>query len=178
MKNHNNFDNYRQLLQRVDDKFQEIVGRRPDQYSCKAGCFACCRSGLTVTNIEKEHIKSWLLSHPALIQELKKLQDDPPHAGAQCRLLNKDGRCTIYPVRPIVCRSHGAPIRFKVNDGSGETALDVCPLNLENISLDQLAADENINLETLNAILSVIDRHFDAENAGNRYSLSIDELLL
>jgi hypothetical protein len=37
-----------------------------------------------------------------------------------------DNSCTIYPVRPITCRTHGLPIRSASLTGG---SIDCCPLN-------------------------------------------------
>ena len=176
MSENNRFDNYRQLLQRVSAKFAEIVSLRPSQYVCQKGCFSCCKSGLTVTHIEKQHIKSWLSEKSDTVSLLYKLRDARPHGNSSCELLTNEGACAIYDVRPIICRSHGVPVKTPSVEPNKQT-LDVCPLNLRTLNLNDLAGDESLNLETVSAILSVVDRHYDEKNAGKRVLLNIDEIL-
>lgn len=99
-----------------------------------------------------------------------------PHGEEFCDFLNTDGECMIYDVRPVVCRSHGAPILVPRDDDpvpNSEIELegDVCPLNFESSDLAKLPASDWIRLDTLNTILAAIDREFDANKAGTRHSL-------
>lgn len=165
------FKNYRQLLQRVDAKFAEIQSKYPASFSCKNGCFGCCRSGLTVTHVEGEHIRVWLEEHPEVKEGHKALPAMDSESTDFCRFLNADGGCTIYEVRPIVCRSHGAPILVPSEDEDMTLDADVCPLNFQDQSLETLDSGDWIRLDTLNTILSAVDREFDQENSGKRVPL-------
>lgn len=69
----------------------------------------------------------------------------------RCPLLDAEARCVVYSARPIICRSHGVPVR------TGERR-DVCPLNFKDAPLETIDDDCVLDLEHTNAILSVIDQ--------------------
>lgn len=99
------------------------------------------------------------------------MQNDPDF----CRFLDADGSCSIYEVRPIICRTHGAPVSWMEEDDGGgnkEESRDVCPLNFEGVNLKELQAQDVISLDKLNTILSVIARHYVQSNEVIRESLT------
>ena len=104
-----------------------------------------------------------------LDERLRQLQAHPPHGEQRCELLDADGRCAVYAARPIVCRSHGAPLRLP--DGQ----LDACPLNFEGEDLARLG--DCIDVQTLDTLRFVVARRYDPHDDGRRYPLTIDELL-
>jgi Fe-S-cluster containining protein len=171
MEQNSRFDHYRQLLKRVEEKFSEIHTRYPKQFQCGKGCFGCCKSGLTVTNVEGQHIRDWLMSHPEKVAEIIEADENPHHGEKYCKFLSASGACLIYEVRPIVCRSHGAPLLVPNENEEGEFDGDVCPLNFTDFDLAELDAKDWIRLDTLNTILVRIDLEFDKTNAGVRRPL-------
>lgn len=95
--------------------------------TCSAGCSHCCRLEIPVSRPEAEVLVAWLLAHrtPEQLEairdnlrgwlawyrtELPKLAMDRADAFARhapkCSLLDEDGRCGAYEVRPITCRNH------------------------------------------------------------------------
>lgn len=172
MTQNTRFSHYQQLLGRVDDKFTEISSRHANAFTCKKGCFGCCKSGLTITNIEAQHIRQWLADRPLIKEKIEGLEVSQPHGEDYCGMLDEDGACTIYEVRPVVCRSHGAPILIPDEDEQGTLDADVCPLNFQEIDLATLASSDWIRLDTLNTILATVDRDYDPKRAGERSSLS------
>ena len=176
MSNDNDFKNYRQLLSRVDEKFSGVMTRYPSSFQCRMGCFGCCKSGLTVTHVEARHIANWLVLNSAgavaVTDETVTSGKDENSEDEYCAFLNQDGACSIYEVRPIVCRSHGSPILVPSVEEPGALDADVCPLNFQEIGLEAITSEDWIRLDTLNVILSVIDREFDPENAGLRCDLT------
>lgn len=159
--------NYRALLAKVDAKFSEIASRHPRSFRCGAGCHSCCKPGLTVSPIEAEALRLFLSDRPELVERIRALEALDPHAGTRCKLLDENGLCTIYEARPLVCRSHGAPLLV-------ETRRDVCPLNFTDEPLAAIPGTDLINLETLNTILALINAQFSA--AASRVKLELVEL--
>lgn len=171
------FSHYRQLLERVDQKFNDVYAKYPKEFQCKKGCYGCCRSGLTVTNIEAAHIRNWLELHPHAAQEIyERVQKPADRDATLCEFLDESGGCSIYPVRPIVCRSHGAPILVPAEDEEGAMDGDVCPLNFQDGGLTKLEANDWIRLDTLNTLLAAVDRAFEPEKSGERIDLKIETL--
>jgi Fe-S-cluster containining protein len=162
------FDNYTQLLEKVEQLFAETRARHPGEFRCGAGCFGCCKAGLSVANVEAARIRSWLHDRPE-IQERRKSPGGTLGDSEYCRFLNAAGQCVIYEVRPLICRSHGMPISW---NQEGTEARDCCPLNFEGIELGQLMASDVLSLDKVNTLLSLVDRNFDPENSGKRVPLA------
>ncbi len=143
---------YRALVAKVDAFWVQAVATQPTALHCAHGCDTCCHQRLTVFGVEAAAIHAHLATlDPALRETLR--ADDGPEG--HCAFL-KEARCTIYPVRPIICRSHGLPIRV---DG----AVDHCPLNFtEQVPEPAVILD----LEQINTLLALVDR-LHAEAAGD-----------
>lgn len=165
------FVHYRQLLKRVDEKFSEILNRNRNHFQCGKGCFGCCKSGFTVTHVEAAHIRLWLRENPSVVEKIKTAITQNNHGSEFCSALDKDGGCLIYDVRPIICRSHGAPVLIPNESDERTFDGDVCPLNFSEIELGSLTQADWIRLDTLNTILSRVDLEFDCDSAGVRVDL-------
>ena len=182
-------DNYQALLNKTDAKSAEIVARYPDKINCGRGCHTCCIRGLTVNGIERASIKKYLETRPQLLLNVRENVKNDPHHGQRCSFLDEAGSCMIYEVRPIVCRSHGMPLKIKPELGSQEAKvaqnnsssadeLDVCPLNFTDMALADVGSHYFISLETLNTILVLLNQQFDLKNAEKRHLLTPDGVML
>ena len=154
---------YRELRTRVDALFGEIRARHPDSFACRLGCHACCKPGLTVNALEREEIARFLSTHPELFAELLAMEKTDPHSGKRCAFLGSEGTCRIYESRPLVCRSHGAPLQFRPlqsrpGDESAVRERDACPLNFTGENIGTLPASDVINLDTLNTLLALLSQ--------------------
>ncbi len=165
------FNNYLQLMQRVDRKFADIQSKHPTSFSCRSGCFGCCKAGLTVTHVEAERIKVWLKRNADALQLAKESIASRHHGKDYCGYLDQFGGCSIYEARPTICRSHGAPTLIASEGAEGELVGDVCPLNFTDVDLGAIDSGDWIRLDTLNYILAAIDKEFDPLKAGQRVSL-------
>lgn len=186
MIKHNRYYNYTQLLSKVDAMFLAAKERQVDQFQCMAGCIGCCQAGLSVSNVEGRRISDWLLENltvAAKIRDRTQMLNNPDY----CSLLDSAGGCSIYDVRPLICRSHGMPVSMEegpevipgdVNDHSKyvltsqtDELRDVCPLNFEGVDLASISREDVLSLEKLNVLLSLINIDFDKPHAGERVSL-------
>jgi Fe-S-cluster containining protein len=80
-----------------------------------------------------------------------------------CAWLDASGRCGIYEVRPLVCRTHGLPLVFEED---GRMLRDVCPLNFdEGEGLSGLPTADFLNQDTAFTILAALN-HAWAEATG------------
>jgi len=156
--------NYGALVAKVDAKAVSIVAAHADQFACRRGCHSCCQPGLTVNAIEAAQVRAHVEATPGLGATLAALVSAAPHGGTRCALLTEAGACSIYAARPLVCRSHGLPLT--VTDG-GATRRDVCPLNFAGKDLADIPASDVVNLETLNTLLTLIDRQFTGDSSGS-----------
>lgn len=101
---------YRQLCDKVDAFFARVSQRHPEHMSCDRGCYDCCDVRLTITGVEAAAVlAAWL----ALPQERRDEVRATWRPGASaCAALDRQGRCAVYDGRPLVCRSHGVPVRM------------------------------------------------------------------
>ena len=126
---------YREFLQMADRQFNSIRNRHPRSFQCRKDCHSCCSPGRTILKNEAANIVSYLLEQPQLIKELRVLEEEDPYRGTRCSFLTKKGTCGIYPVRPFICRSHGAPIAIEREE---YYQIDVCPLNFTDNPIEEL----------------------------------------
>lgn len=153
------------LCAKVDDFATRVQASHADEMSCRAGCDACCRTRLTVTFLEAEAIRRALAAlaagapqERARIAALAARAVDP--AGPRCAALDDDGRCVIYAARPLVCRSHGVPIRVRPHAPSQQRQLPVvqaCALNFVARGPAAVAPGDVLDQETLSTVLFALD---------------------
>jgi len=172
---------YELFVRRIDEHSERVTRRYAEQFSCSAGCSSCCYRQLTVFPVEAERIRRWLdeqgglasyepdqaleVGNPALLLAV----EEPA-----CKFLDGAGRCRIYPVRPVICRTHGLPLA--IDDGEGALRGDVCPLNFaEGDGLGAVSGDDFLSLEVVNTTLATLNARFvdggDCE-PGDRVALA------
>jgi hypothetical protein len=117
---------------------------------------------LTVFEVEAEAIRTWLsaqgglgpfdsdVSSDANAPLLLLATEEEP-----CAFLDVAGRCRIYPVRPVICRSHGLPLA--IPDENGGSRGDCCPLNFRD-GMDELSNADFLSLETVNTVLATLNK--------------------
>ena len=96
---------YMRLRDECDKTFRKIQMEFPDEMECKEGCDACCQLS-SVTYLEGRMITDHLKSSRHNIDR---------NSQGKCIFLT-DGLCSIYPVRPIICRTHGVLLYDSEND--------------------------------------------------------------
>ncbi len=107
----------------VDREARRLNVVHAAQIQCRKGCSSCCVDGITVFEVEAEHIRD----HHAEL-----LATGTPHAEGACAFLDEHGACRIYSERPYVCRTQGLPLRWiEEQDGATVELRDICPLNEE-----------------------------------------------
>lgn len=123
---------------------------------CATGCSDCCHVRLTITAVEaaaiRAHVTTWSN------EQRRNLADTG--AADRCAALDPAGRCKIYPVRPMVCRSHGVPVRL--TRGS-LPVIEACHRNFTRTTPDP---DCVLDQATLSATLFAIDAAEAADAAG------------
>ena len=120
------------------DALGHKVGKKFGQaWQCRAGCGGCC-SLTTVCGLEAVVLLRAGLGAPSFGQHIS-------HNGP-CGLLC-DNRCLFYEHRPLICRTHGLPLRSRtLTDGE----VDCCPLNLPALaSVATLEAELVLDLDQL-----------------------------
>jgi hypothetical protein len=130
--------------------------------TCAAGCSHCCNLEVPMSRAEGEAIVAWLTENatPEALAEIRErlrawlawYRDDYSRLVASgisrvdaffrhappCALLD-DGRCRVYPVRPVTCRSHLVSSPVSECDpavGSGDPAmiLDVAKASFDHVA--------------------------------------------
>lgn len=103
-------------MQRIDQLLRDLnaVYREIPAMECAEGCSDCC-GPIRWSLIEQVNIARWLLKRgrPMLVSE-----------GEDCPYL-EGGRCSIYPVRPYLCRIFGVARSDHVRPGGKENL--TCP---------------------------------------------------
>ena len=117
---------YQTLCRYCDEVFAMTLQAFRSHIRCAQGCASCCILE-TVVPFEAFVITSYLetaASHPSATRFHR-----PPQTQTRCVFLHED-TCVIYPVRPLICRTHGLPIRYP-----DRQAIDACPLNFADLDL-------------------------------------------
>lgn len=156
---------YLAAREKIDAAVRAIAERRAGDLACKKGCASCCTVGLTVLSVEAFAIQKHLDAR-GLAQ-----RPSPPEGG--CAFLDEGGACTIYDVRPVLCRTHGIPLRManaerkparpgalRVLDG--DAGVEVCALNFQERPPRK---EDVLDAERIAALLLVVEQRF-RERAG------------
>jgi Fe-S-cluster containining protein len=107
---------------------------------------------------------------------LKSLPDFelPPPSGASgeipCVFL-RDEVCTIYPARPIICRTHGLPLIYP-----NQQEMEVCQLNFTDVDITTIEPQYLLNAESITENLMRLNLAFciltgEPDRAGERIPL-------
>lgn len=143
-----------ELTAKIDGFFARVEARHGEDMQCRTGCSDCCHVRLSITAVEAEAIRAVLATRPVR----------PNPRADRCAALGEDGRCQIYEARPVVCRSHGVPIRLR--EGS-LPVIRTCHRNFTRTTPD---ADCVLDQETLSTLVLAVDRA--AGHTGDRIDLA------
>jgi Fe-S-cluster containining protein len=116
-------EEYRALVAKVEGFVAAVAVRRASDLACKRGCDGCCHAWLSVSAVEAASVRLGLAGLPAEARarirergerELAREQEasEATPAPPRCALLEDDGSCAIYAVRPLVCRTQGHALRY------------------------------------------------------------------
>lgn len=126
------FEKYYELRDWCDAFFESTHRKHKSDIQCRPSCCSCCTLR-SVTFLEAAVIEEYLIDNDV---------DYRPANEHFCVFLN-DGLCTIYPVRPIICRTHGM-ILYNPEEGGLSRS---CMLNFKDTDLNHF--DKNHALNTL-----------------------------
>lgn len=149
---------YPKFLKELDKKLNACFLEQKDFIHCKAGCSACCEKGdYPLSDIELEYLMQGFINlepeKKIIVQENFKTMKK----GGKCPFLI-DKLCSIYPYRPIICRTHGLAYLMK----DGRANVPYCAnegKNYSEVYKDGELLSEPIkeNLSTQNILLNLAD---------------------
>ena len=147
-----------ELTNKIDAFFARVEARHPDDMECRTGCSDCCHVRLTITTAEAESIRALVAGWPVERRQALGVLA-APNATDRCAALDSQGRCSIYDARPLVCRSHGVPVRM------GKSLPVVCHRNFTHRGPAAADPDCVLDQQTVSAILLAVndgdDRRID-----------------
>ncbi|MEZ4366172.1 MAG: YkgJ family cysteine cluster protein [Kofleriaceae bacterium] len=145
---------YAELVAKVDAFFDRVHQSHAAAMACASGCARCCEVELSITGIEAEVVDEAVAALPAPTRaRLAARAAAPP--GPRCAALDDDDRCAIYAARPLVCRSHGLPIRGR--DPRGLPVVEACALNFTGAGPAAVPAADVLDQTTLSTVLYALD---------------------
>lgn len=158
----------------VSQFFDRFFEKYQNHMKCGLGCSSCCQSGLTVFPVEAQRIFEWWDSlETAQREELQRrwskceVSAESGSREASCAFL-LDKYCSIYPARPVVCRSQGLPMKVSVEKQKpeqirSEFELSLCELNF---TADHALPEQRewLDLDRLNVLLSIAQQQSDGNN--------------
>jgi uncharacterized protein len=158
---------YQTLCRYCDDVFAATFARFQSEMRCARGCASCCVLE-TVAPLEAFIIESYLHNAPNV--GANRSADQLETDDSNCVFL-RDNACAIYPVRPIICRTHGLPLLYEERQ-----EIEVCPLNFTEVDLAALDPQFFLDAEAITDNLMRLNLAFSiltgtTERAGERVAL-------
>lgn len=161
------------LASKVDEFFGRVEALNAEHMECRTGCNDCCHVRLSVTTVEAEAIRQHWMQMPAAARDRIRAHARGPSDGL-CAALGDDGRCGVYEARPLVCRSHGLPLRLRQERSL--PIIDACFRNFHEKGPAAVAPDSVLDQQTLSTALLAIDAAFARARhrpAGERVDLAL-----
>lgn len=154
---------YKILCRYCDNFFEAVQQEFRPHIQCAKGCASCCILE-TVVPLEAFVIASYLKTAPPIVSPAREPLDQT------CVFLH-NSECAIYPVRPIICRTHGLPILYPERN-----EVDACPLNFQNADIRLIDPRFFFNAEQVTANLLRLNLAFcllteRPKTAGDRIPL-------
>lgn len=144
---------------RVDAFVAQAEQAQAAHLKCAAGCAQCCKLERSAFAVEVDAIRLWLVDRP----EVRAAASARPRQHDRCVFLDAHDRCDIYPVRPMICRTHGPAVRL-------DDALAWCALNFDGMDAAQVAAAippaSVLSVELVNQMLVVVNAQFVEATGG------------
>lgn len=154
--NHAAITEYLNFRQQIDQTVTRLEKIYHPHLHCAKGCDQCCFS-FRVFPVE------WFAIAGQLNKHFETINKDQPIGELEKCLFLKNHACTIYPHRPIICRTHGLPL-LSMNETGTEWELNICELNFTEADDDSFDDDNLIEQDTLNSELFQINKRFIADN--------------
>jgi len=131
---------YWTLITQIEALCTHVKNIHGDSIVCRAGCDECC---VNFTIGAGEYI--------ALKEKIQALPECSGNKNRGRCFFLKDGLCSIYEHRPVICRTHGLPVRFK--DENGNMKYSSCGKNSE-ITMSE---SNTIDIDSINEKLAILN---------------------
>jgi Fe-S-cluster containining protein len=173
-------DQYLELRERVSGEAGALFDHYRPHLQCRRGCYYCC-DPITILPIEIAALRDWL--HENGTPDPESLGGPPDDPLPRCHFLGRDGACTVYGGRPIICRTHGLPLSYREYeyDMLGDEIDPLhphyselwCELNFTAVPDDEVGnlfdAGGKINMHLINEELERLNELFLATDAGSEF---------
>lgn len=160
---------YDAVVAKVDAAVAAAVVVAGDQLSCKAGCDSCCVDGLSVLPVEAAAIARYVDGND--VEFVAK-------GGRHCVFLADDGRCAVYAARPLLCRTHGLPLKMEGMKRGALKIVDddvrVCSLNYPTKTPTK---QETLDATAILKLLVVVDARYRERAGVDEGRVSLRELV-
>lgn len=174
----NDLDRFDALAAKVERGFDAIRRRNGGCMECQKGCSDCCRCRLSITRLEEAVLRRGLARLPESVRgELAERAS--AKVQEMCPALDANGACQVYDSRPLICRSHGVPLRYRHPVPLiHPSRIDVCEKNFTEVSGDSLPVRDVMDQTSLTAELAAIDAEFcDAHGLAHGVRVSLAQIL-
>jgi len=157
-----NFSEYEAVLHKISEFSKRVSSEYAHELNCEKGCAQCCVSGLQVLPVEAAYVQEGLKSQSAISAS--------PSQKSFCEFLDTSGACQIYSFRPLVCRTHGLPLKMASFE-SVPSSLSLRVLNDDvvtcqlNFVTDQTPASQDVLSDLqVQRLLHVVNARFCESN--------------
>jgi hypothetical protein len=157
---------YRDVASKVDSFFARVHQRYAGDMQCDSGCSDCCVVRLTITGVEAHEIQDFVAGWPAAKRAA--LAANVGASTSACAALDPAGRCLIYDARPMVCRSHGVPVRMRTPGSL--PVVEACHRNFTEQGPAAVEPSCILDQTTLSALVLAADR--ETGHDGSRIDLA------
>ncbi|HAM97907.1 MAG TPA: hypothetical protein DCQ26_04790 [Marinilabiliales bacterium] len=148
------FEKYRALRNEIDDTCDRLSKMHVGKMQCRQGCDSCCEK-FSVFPLEFEAIKEVIQSDGTFqVPQQRNFEK----FRKSCLFL-KDGSCSMYEHRPIICRTQGFPLLYQSGDGTAYE-LSVCRLNFKEINVDTFHDGNALFMPPFNSRLYLLNQEF------------------
>jgi Fe-S-cluster containining protein len=172
---------YRDLVARLDAWTASARALHAERMQCRVGCDACCRRHLSVVSLEAEVLAGAAAALP--VERRRGLRDHLEGwderfegrevAGTPCPLL-AEGSCLLYEARPVLCRTHGFPLRTRPSGdpASGQPgSLVWCELNFDDSDREPFDEAGVLDIDRVNRTLGAIQALHDPDDPLRRVTI-------
>jgi uncharacterized protein len=98
--------NHQDLVHEAELRLNPLRAHHAASLKCRRGCSSCC-TDITVLPVE------WYAIELAIGRDAFESRNDDPE---KCPFVARNGACGIYGVRPLICRIHGLPLSYPLEE--------------------------------------------------------------